>query len=324
MRGAFYVVTALFIASSARTATESIQIKLPNVRKNEIGGMDPKTSPKRSLTGIDGRVVHATTDEFRSTLADIIDKPSNDIVKLILPELSNDEMAKIGKSGLSKMIMDNLGSPADFKVKADELLAKIQEYREDLTIAKIEYNQLTDAAHKLQPDVLKEGGRFINQAKHHNSLTATDSDPIQVKKPRLSQNHHPQVAHAKNKAEAPYSRAEWLDVFASKASTSLTLPNDQSSELKRKIIKLEAFLGNLPDNVILNPEKSQFDSSSSPSIKRSGPLSHAVRRAHCAIKDAVSKAPPQSAVKLLDGLSIRQTNTIVLRFSARHRKARVA
>ncbi|KAL7691780.1 hypothetical protein Plhal304r1_c008g0031991 [Plasmopara halstedii] len=74
MRGAFYVATAFFIASSTRTAAESVQIKSAITQYHDklpASGSDTKTLPGRSLKGSGDHLETPVAEEERVRLAEV-------------------------------------------------------------------------------------------------------------------------------------------------------------------------------------------------------------------------------------------------------------
>ncbi|KAL8007554.1 hypothetical protein Plhal703r1_c03g0014341 [Plasmopara halstedii] len=94
MRGAFYVATAFFIASSTRTAAESVQIKsviTQNHDKLPAGGSDTKTLPRRSLKGSGDHLETPVAEKERARLVRV---PKLEKAKNVVSDL----VSRLGKS----------------------------------------------------------------------------------------------------------------------------------------------------------------------------------------------------------------------------------
>ncbi|KAL7691766.1 hypothetical protein Plhal304r1_c008g0031851 [Plasmopara halstedii] len=96
MRGAFYVATAFFIASSTRTAAESDQIKsvlTQNHDKLPAGGSDTKTLSRRSLKGSGDHLETPVAEEERVRLTEVLElEEANKVATDIVLHLRKAEM----------------------------------------------------------------------------------------------------------------------------------------------------------------------------------------------------------------------------------------
>ncbi|KAL8011294.1 hypothetical protein Plhal710r2_c053g0160721 [Plasmopara halstedii] len=107
MRGAFYVATALLIASSARTArtaAESVQIKYVITQyydKLPIGGSDTMTLPRRSLQGSGDQLETPVAEEERVYLTKILKSAEEYVSEALL----RSEEAKVGS------VLQNFSKP---------------------------------------------------------------------------------------------------------------------------------------------------------------------------------------------------------------------
>ncbi|KAL7694100.1 hypothetical protein Plhal304r1_c002g0005931 [Plasmopara halstedii] len=81
MRGAFYVANAILIASSIRTAAESVQIKSDITQYHDklpVSDSDTKTLPRRSLRGSGDQLESPVAGEERVTSPGVLKGAGND------------------------------------------------------------------------------------------------------------------------------------------------------------------------------------------------------------------------------------------------------
>ncbi|KAL8004247.1 hypothetical protein Plhal703r1_c10g0051701 [Plasmopara halstedii] len=180
MRGAFYVATAFLIASSTRTAAESVQIKseiTQDLDKLPVGDSDTKSLPRRSLKGSGDRLEIPVAEEERVIPTGVLEGAGKDVSEAILRlEKSGDDlkMVKVG---------EGVGSSATSKGK------RIQIFQKSHKDAVAEHQQVFDTyKHAIKKNEALELERDTALIKSHNWKLLSDYFSAQAAKD--TKNYH--------------------------------------------------------------------------------------------------------------------------------------
>ncbi|KAL8011251.1 hypothetical protein Plhal710r2_c053g0160291 [Plasmopara halstedii] len=161
MRGAFYVATAILIASSIRTAAESVQIKSDITQYHDklpVSDSDTKTLPRRSLRGSGDQLESPVAEEERVNSLGVLKDVEKDVSKVIL-RLDESKMKSV--SGLNNMVSvgEHVGSSGTKNY--EDAVAKFQQVKVDYknAIKKLKALELRSAEATKQ----KRNNRILNE-----------------------------------------------------------------------------------------------------------------------------------------------------------------
>ncbi|KAL7694043.1 hypothetical protein Plhal304r1_c002g0005301 [Plasmopara halstedii] len=191
MRGAFYVATALLIATNTRTSAASVLIKSLNVQTHDVlqtGETDAETLSRRSLKGSGDQLATPAAGEERMNLSDILKEAGESVIEE-LSSLNKAEKNSINLDGLSDIIMkgEYLGSPAALRDQKLEIFHKnfanavARNYRFiiDYQIAYKAYataRSIANKANQRPRDELREISRVLSLAKMASSTLKADQE----------------------------------------------------------------------------------------------------------------------------------------------------
>ncbi|KAL7694102.1 hypothetical protein Plhal304r1_c002g0005951 [Plasmopara halstedii] len=176
MRGAFYVANAILIASSIRTAAESVQIKSDITQYHDklpVSDSDTKTLPRRSLRGSGDQLESPVAGEERVTSPGVLKGAGNDVSEAIL-WLNKFKMKSV--SGLNNMISfgEHVGSSGTKNY--EDAVAKFQQVKK-------RNNRILNEQHSAQANAWSQKAHFyrIDFVNHDNEVDNAANIAIDAK-----------------------------------------------------------------------------------------------------------------------------------------------